>query len=837
MFLLLVKTLAFMDGKVYVWLYDGASQHLSALTYYSGYLREIIKGIFHGDLSFPRWDLAIGEGSDILTTFHYYCIGDPLTLICVFFPEKMMFMCYELLIYIRVFLTGLSFMFFVKVFDGGRLRERIKDITYVSGTVLYTFSAWLVMLQSRHPFFVNPMIYLPLILACVELLMKKKKRGFMAIAVMLCSLSNLYFFYIIALLTVIYVAVRMISIHKNDVKSIAKGILPIATEAVIGLLMSCAVFYPVARVFLSDSRVGGDNNVGFFYPLKYYLQLPQAFMSGYWSYYLFIGVGAIGVCVIYFAFSRRGYKALKVIMALMIIFMIFPFFGNILNGFAYASNRWAFAIPLVCGFALVVLWDEIMEIKKKDVIILSVIFCIFMASSIYYKDTAGIIMTSLGIVLFIALLVVKNKDLLERFVFATVILSSMSLILVYNTGFLDQLAPSYWLDIYYFGSEAQHIAGKGDSNPVRYSGDILTENISPIAGVSSTQFYWSNANPYVGEFRTDIASHEYRLYYYSGYNASSVLLDLSACKYYAQSDIKRNPIPYGYTAGEHIDSGYTIYTNDLPVSLVYSYDQSVSKDYWDNLSPAQRQILMTKAVVTDDDKADLKNVDIDPVKLDCEVEKNDEGAVIRFEGRPGCETYLTFKGLKSDKVDEFIYFYAALPETGEWYPLEFYTMSNWYNGRDCFTLNLGWHEEAVNEIVLTVNQPTIYTCDFEVSTIDVAETTDNISALLDNSPEVINTEDRGTVISFDTDSDTSKYYVLATPYSSKWTCSIDGEDAKVLQANIQYMAVKVSGGHHTVRFEYKGDYDTGIILSVVGVLVFAGYMICGKIRKDKLTGS
>ena len=30
--------------------------------------------------SLPMWDLHIGYGSDILTTLHYYVIGDPLTL-------------------------------------------------------------------------------------------------------------------------------------------------------------------------------------------------------------------------------------------------------------------------------------------------------------------------------------------------------------------------------------------------------------------------------------------------------------------------------------------------------------------------------------------------------------------------------------------------------------------------------------------------------------------------------------------------------------------------------------------------------------------------------------
>ena len=34
------------------------------------------------------WDMNIGYGSDILTTLHYYVIGDPLTLLSVFVPAE-----------------------------------------------------------------------------------------------------------------------------------------------------------------------------------------------------------------------------------------------------------------------------------------------------------------------------------------------------------------------------------------------------------------------------------------------------------------------------------------------------------------------------------------------------------------------------------------------------------------------------------------------------------------------------------------------------------------------------------------------------------------------------
>ena len=109
----------------------------------------------------------------------------------------------------------------------------------------------------------------------------------------------------------------------------------------------------------------------------------------------------------------------------------------------------------------------------------------------------------------------------------------------------------------------------------------------------------------------------------------------------------------------------------------------------------------------------------------------------------------------------------------------------------------------------------------------------SMKARFEDAPTVVNTEDRGTVISFDTDSSEEKYYVLAVPYSDTWSATIDGEKTDIIQANIQYMALKVPAGHHEIRFEYKGDYDSGMIISGVGIVVFAVYMICGKISRKK----
>ncbi|SCW36099.1 Uncharacterized membrane protein YfhO [Ruminococcaceae bacterium YRB3002] len=834
LFLLIIKMIVFFDGRVLVWLYDGASQHLSALTYYSDYLREILSNFIHGNFSIPGWDLAIGEGSDILTTLHYYCIGDPLAVLSVFFPAESMFMCYELIIYIRVILSGLSFMYFMRTYDGGRLKDRISDLALASGAVLYTFSAWIVMMMTRHPFFMNPMILMPLLLAGVELLMQRKRFGQMALTVMICALSNLYFLYIMALLTVIYVAVRFISEYGKDIRNMMLSLGRVTIEAVIGALMAAVILYPVGLVFIGDSRVGGSGNLGVFYPLDYYLSLPGAIMSGYWSYYLFIGVGVAGIFACYIALTRKGRRPLKAYVIISAVCLIFPVLGLVLNGFAYASNRWAFAIPLICAAALAVCFEDMTAMTWKDLIPLGVVAALSVASSIYLESWTGIAMTAFGVIVITVLVFIRKESAKPVIIFAAVSVSSLILILFYYSSFLPQLANAPWLNIYYYGSEAQYIRRIAGDETTRYSGNILTENVSPIAGISSTQFYWSNANPYVGEYRTDTGSPEYRLYYYSGYDSSYAQLSLAGCSYYAQSDRKTEPEPYGYTPIDSMDIGYTIKKADMPVNLLYTYDNTVNVSYWKSLSPTDRQMLITDTMVTED--SPNTSVGTPPsTMLATDITDGEEGRkILTFEGHPNSETYITVSNIKTNMIDEHYFFFIEVPQTEERYMFQYYTMSNWYNGRDEFTINLGWHEEAINEAIVFVDDNYPYTADLKASVIDVGQVENNIKERFADTSDIrIETRDRGSEIIFETENDKDAYYVLAVPYAKGWRAYVDGIETDIMRANLQYMGIEIPEGHHDVRFEYRSDAGTGMIISAAGIIAYIGYMVYGTICKNR----
>ena len=88
----------FFAGKTFIWKVDGWDQHYKALVYYGKYLRTIIRTLIHKhQFILPEWDFTISEGSDILSVFHYYVMGDPLNLISAVVPSK----------YTHILFTGL----------------------------------------------------------------------------------------------------------------------------------------------------------------------------------------------------------------------------------------------------------------------------------------------------------------------------------------------------------------------------------------------------------------------------------------------------------------------------------------------------------------------------------------------------------------------------------------------------------------------------------------------------------------------------------------------------------------------------------------------------------
>ena len=128
-------------GKSFIWgpNGDGMRQHYTSLAYLGEYLRTILKNIFiEHTFEIPMWDMHMGYGSDIVTTLHYYTLGDPLNLLSVFVPQKYTEYLYDALLVTRIYLSGIAFSAYCRY-------HKNPPLPTLLGTVMYTFSGWMMV--------------------------------------------------------------------------------------------------------------------------------------------------------------------------------------------------------------------------------------------------------------------------------------------------------------------------------------------------------------------------------------------------------------------------------------------------------------------------------------------------------------------------------------------------------------------------------------------------------------------------------------------------------------------------------------------------------------------
>ena len=244
------------NGKSLVWSHDGIPQHLNSLAYYGRYLREVLHTIFvEHKLELPMWDMNIGYGSDILTTLHYYVIGDPLTLLSVFVPADKTEVLYEVLIFLRIYLAGISFSVFCFY------HKNPKQATFM-GTLIYIFAGWTIYAAMKHPYFSNPMIYLPLVLMGIDKIYKREKPWLFIWATAVSAMSNFYFFYMICIFMFIYAAFRYFGIFsERSVKDVLRWLVKFIGYYVVALMIAAVIFIPVVMTIFGTDRFQAENYV------------------------------------------------------------------------------------------------------------------------------------------------------------------------------------------------------------------------------------------------------------------------------------------------------------------------------------------------------------------------------------------------------------------------------------------------------------------------------------------------------------------------------------------------------------------------------------------------
>ena len=903
----------FLPGKLFIYQGDGLRQHYKALVYYAEYMRSVIRDLLHNhQFILPEWDMAFGEGNDILQSLQYYVIGDPFAVFSVFIPKRFLWIYYDFMVLLRLYLSGVAFSclcFYTK--------KNIGRCAVMAGALSYVFCSWGILNAARHPFFLNPMLYFPMIILGIEKLLKKEKTYLLTVSVFLAAVSNFYFFYVIVLMTAAYVAVRLVTKYRKNFKFMLWSLLCIGGWSVLGTMMGAVILLPMCFAFLNDTRMAYEHVWHLVYPLSYYSRLPGIFFYGD-SYWLHMGYAAPVILAVFLLFLQKGKNSvLKGCFLVCSVIILIPALGQLLNGMSYMSNKWCWAFALLCTYIFAVMWPDLMSLKFREAEKLFVCLCIFFFSLMMLEYSRTLSSFACIGIAFMFLFVVfpfhmKNPqtEMLGGGRRKQLIALMLVIVGVCNVSFFKNAAATS--NYAKYGMKAEDVEEEltmteaavirdvaeqdGVTGFYRYSGRSLTTNANILAGLSSTQYYWSISNPYFSDFKKQLELREPESHSFKGDDDRTSLITLSSVLYYAVPSGDKAPLPYGFTFVDefNVNKKYKIYCNDYVLPVSYVYNKVISEDAWEALSAVEKQEAMLQAVMlvgyggeTQDGEVAYTSLTPD-YSIECSgtgitlepygfvVTAANSSATISFEGMPNSETYFSIHDLDFDGVSTYELYFGD----EKYDPLDLFTETRWnllsyedrqsieksrlfwteptgadltlkassgvsktinymteddtkYNDRHDFTVNLDYAEDAVTSITLTFSAVGVYSFDsIEVICQPMDKYAGHVSALKEHGLEDIH---MGTdTVKGTVSLEEASVLCLAIPYSTGWTAYVDGEEVELYQANVKYMALVLDAGVHEVELVYHTPYlRLGAAVSGVGFVVCFILILGGQYRKRR----
>ncbi len=624
---------------------DGIGQHYIALSYWGDYLREIIRTLLtEGRWSVPTFDTSIGLGGDVIQTLSYYVIGDPLTLLSALVPREYTEYLYDFLIIFRMYLAGLAFSAFAL-----HLKKNHRLFVLI-GAMVYVFSGYTTHFGLFHPYFLNPLIYLPLILLGAEYIFEKKKPWLFILSIMMAAVCNFYFFYMIAIITVIYVLVRMFDyLPGKTVGNFVKQLLPFAGYAVVGVLMACVLFLPSAMTVLGSNRASAESYVPLFYSLRDYLHSPVALNTPIaLSNETQIGHLPIVSLALILLWRRKKERTVKILLGICLLFLIFPVFGWFLNGMSYVTNRWTWALSLVLGIICTFYLPDLPKLSSRTMI--------GSLCGAAFLSLLGILVQRESNVPFIAmfnlLLVFVLPTLLHTFFshkkyFVTLCKSTLLLLTILcagGMGYARFVGAGY---LYYFMDNGTCLDSvrSAQGNPLNtledtsfYRFEDYTEdarsvprNATLLNGGNSTNCFFSLSSPTWYEMLRSVGYRHPLEQDVQGTDNCTIIGMLSNVKYFTGEQEKQSAfLPYGYNR-EPIMSNwldnhrlnapnhdqyepefllYDYYENDLALPFGYTYEGYITREEYNTLSFNQRQTALLHAAVLEEENDLLPKVDV-----------------------------------------------------------------------------------------------------------------------------------------------------------------------------------------------------------------------------------
>lgn len=870
-FLILVTSFSsyfIANGSSMIWVPDGQNLYLTILYYTRDYVVKVAKTLLAtGQLVLPQWDFSIGQGSSVLSVFHF----NPLFLLAIFTPYRWMEAVYGAVTVLQIPLAGMAFTAYC------RSIEKREPLPVLVGAVVYAFSGFVIFTAAKHIYFITFMvIYLPLILAGCERWLRKRKWGLFVGIIFLSMVGGYYYAFINTLLMAVYLLIRELCLYRTQVKRIVTDLLQLVGLYLWGFALSMAAFLPVILDFLSSSRSDvTDSAFALFYPVRYYQKLLLCLVGSdpcgiYWVRLGFAGVVFSAGVLLFLRWRERKLTPLRVGVLVLTVFLCLPLMGKILNGFGYVTNRWCYGVAFCMALIVVCLLPRLVELRIWEQITLALLTGGYILAVCLLERTRGGI--EWGAMLLLALVTGavilashwKNKQVGQGLVavitIAAVLLNLFQFYDPSNSKELERYVTTGQLRRELKASAEQVASDLEDDSFYRVEVEGNRYNRFCLTGGYGTMSYWSVLNAdlvnYYLDFDLDTVRQSYAVW---GLDERASLCALGSVKYFIGRDVEQDGTPkhfqpYGFQpVGKEKD--LTIYENSYALPAGYTYTTYQTRSDYEKLSPLERQqAILQGAVVEDGDEAavsgllDRETPELTAQKCPWTVAKTENAALadntvqvteengsitLRFDGAADAETYVYLNNLTLDKGEDSESVVRVSGNTVTKKGQVYRSDSLYHFRRNGITFNLGSSEKGVRSCKITFETPGTYSFDdLQIVCLPMRDYVEDVTALSETVLENV-TEEGGT-LSGNIHLGEPRLLTLSIPYRDSWTVTVDGEPAETLKVNGMYTGVLLEAGDHTVRAVYHiPGLRTGGMVSGAALVFTGGALLYGGIRRRR----
>ena len=816
----------FTQGRWFIWSADGRTQFYPFLLYMGQWLKN----------GLPAFDFTLGMGEDVLSTFIFMSPCDPLTVLFALLarlgaPE----LCYDVMALARLYLAGLAFLYFC--------RERgARPGGAVCAALVYLFCGYALLMANQCSTFTIPMIYLPLLLAGFDRILRGGRPWLFVGAVFYAGITGFYFLYMCSAALAVYGAARGLSLYGRRLLPLARAVGRGIVWYLAGLGLSAPVLVPMVRGYLNSGRTGAGAR-----PEPFWLAggeeakgLLSGLFGGPWGFER-PGLCAVALAALVLLCCRRGLPALRVVCLGAVALVFCPAFAYLMNGFGYPSWRWTFFLAFVLAWAVAAQWPRLTCVRWYEPLPLVAAGAAYFVMGGSFGLAAGAAMLATAAALW---LVRRHPRLVPVLVCVTALNAAGNLWLQNSAAGADYAAE------FLFRGEweerqatpiGQFQTLQQDEGFYRVDQPDARKNASWAEGWQGVAMYNSVLNRCYTDTMLgwELSADTEATYDFTGLDRRAALETLCGVKYMIlqSSDTQ---VPPGFEAVEE-QNGWTLYQNRYATPLGVVYPESISAVQTGGFSSVERQQLalrtaaLNEAPAAPDPAAGCvyldSTVELQNARWDNGTLYAEQGAVLTLttaQDAPG-ELYLRLNGFATG---EYIANVTAECD-GVRREARFYNKAHpEYFPTTGATFCFGAREGGACTITVTLDPGYYQLGTVQLWSVPTADYEQTAAARMEQAITLVSRgRDRLTVR---TDAAQAGTAVLTIPYSSGWSVTVDGVPAAAQPANGMFLSFPVEAGSHTVTLRYHSPGQrVGLALLALTLLGLAGRLVWNRRRPGR----